>query len=521
MAVQRRTNGVELRVLLFDEVVPDGMGQIEIYGIELDSRKIHAGDLFIAVPGVGRQEENDGRNFIEQAIAAGAAAVLCEQKVWQQEKFADSLVPILSIPNLKAKASALAGRFYGEPSQRVRVIGITGTNGKTTIAYLLAQLLNLLGSKTGLIGTLGYGLPAVGSTAAFALTPTGLTTPDPVECQRLLADLYGRGAKYVVMEVSSHGLDQHRVSGVAVRGAVFTNLSRDHLDYHGTMANYLATKRKLFTAPGLEFAVINVDDQAGSELMEQLASTVVGYSYSVADVASLRASSAHFSWLGLRADIDTPWGRAKLKSSLLGEFNLGNLLAVIGVACVNGFALADVVGAIEKLRPVPGRLEVINSAPGPLVIVDYAHTPDALAKTLAVLRSLSNQTGGGKLWCVFGCGGQRDRGKRPEMGAVAAKLADVTVVTSDNPRNEDPQNIIDDILAGASPPYKVIEDRAAAIKFAINSAKAEDIVLIAGKGHEQTQLILGKSEPFSDTEHARLALHHKPENSEDSGGGDA
>ncbi|RLA44311.1 MAG: UDP-N-acetylmuramoyl-L-alanyl-D-glutamate--2,6-diaminopimelate ligase [Gammaproteobacteria bacterium] len=512
----------ELRHLLPDEGLSDAVGHLEISGIQLDSRNIEPGDLFIAVPGAapgiaapgaGQHNNTDGRMFIIEAIAAGAVAVIAEQTGWQedwQEGIAlDCPVPVLLIAELAKNVSAIAGRFYGEPSNHVNVIGVTGTNGKTTCTQLLAQLFNHLDVPAGVIGTLGYGM-ADAELSSLEMTATGLTTPDAVLGQQILADMYARGAGYVAMEVSSHGLDQGRINGIRMRGAVFTNLSRDHLDYHGAMADYFSSKKKLFAQPGLQFAVINVDDRAGVALTESLARHIKCYSYSVADSsASVFADAVSLSGHGLEADIVTPWGKARLRSRLIGEFNLSNLLAVIAVACATGLQLGDVVDAVAKLRPVAGRLEVVSDDSRPLVIVDYAHTPDALEKVLATLGPTTRNTAGSKLWCVFGCGGERDRGKRPEMGAVAERLADEVVVTSDNPRGEAPAKIISDILAGASRPFHSIEDRAEAIHFAIVHAAPADTVLIAGKGHEEYQITGDNRLPFVDAAQARLALRSR------------
>lgn len=334
-----------------------------------------------------------------------------------------------------------------------------------------------------------------------------------------------RGVQYVAMEVSSHSLDQDRVSGIRMDGAVFTNLSRDHLDYHHTMAGYLAAKKKLFRFPGLQYAVVNVDDPAGNMLVDDMAANIRCYSYSIADsTASIHATRVDLSASGLVADVVTPWGRACLNSELIGEFNLSNLLAVIGAGCASGFELAEVVAVAGLLSAVAGRMEVISNA-GPLVVIDYAHTPDALAKALGALRSCSASEQAGKLWCVFGCGGDRDKGKRPEMAAVAVRIADEVVVTSDNPRGEAPTRIIDDMLAGVTDvdgstaaghiSLHRIEDRAEAIRFAIVNAASNDTVLIAGKGHEDYQIIQGKRLPFSDSAEARLALRGRGEEGND------
>lgn len=543
MAAQMSDSGMSLAQLLGAETLPDFMAPLRVSGLQMDSRKIKPGDLFIAVPGVGGSSaasgdqvvRSDGRAYIGRAVAAGAVAVIAEQDGWQEFASQEYSVPTWRIDGLASKVSALAGRFHGEPSHHMKVVGITGTNGKTTCSQLLAQLFSYLGEVTGVIGTLGYGVleaarqdasgrSASGSGAGLSpasLTATGLTTPDAVSSQEILAEMCSRGVQRVAMEVSSHSLDQGRVSGVHMDGAVFTNLSRDHLDYHQTMAEYLAAKQKLFQFPGLQYAVINLDDPAGRTLADGLAAPVECYSYSIVDrTASLHVTDVEWSAAGVVATIVTPWGSARLSSGLIGEFNLSNLLAVIGAGCASGFALAEVVAAAGLLSAVAGRMEVISKG-GPLVVVDYAHTPDALAKALEALRGFGGNELAGKLWCVFGCGGDRDKGKRPEMAAVAVRIADEVVVTTDNPRGEAPAVIIDDVLAGvagvhgrtvaANTSLHRIEDRAEAIRFAIVNAASNDTVLIAGKGHEDYQLIGGKRLPFSDSAQARLALRDRGE----------
>ncbi len=542
MAAQMSDSSMSLAQLLGAETLPGFMAPLKVSGLQMDSRKIRPGDLFIAVPGVGggsaasgnQAVRSDGRAYIDQAVAAGAVAVIAEQEGWQEFASREYAVPTWRISGLAGKVSALAGRFHGEPSHHMKVVGITGTNGKTTCSQLLAQLFSYLGESTGVIGTLGYGVleaatqdasdrstpRSVSGLSSTSLTATGLTTPDAVSSQQILADMYSRGVQRVAMEVSSHSLDQGRVSGIHMDGAVFTNLSRDHLDYHQTMAEYLAAKNKLFQFPGLQYAVINHDDPAGRTLADGLAASVECYPYSLVDhAASLHVTDVEWSAVGVVATIVTPWGSARLSSGLIGEFNLSNLLAVIGAGCASGFALAEVVAAAGLLSAVAGRMEVISQV-GPRVVVDYAHTPDGLAKALQALRGFAGKELAGKLWCVFGCGGDRDKGKRPEMAAVAARIADEVIVTTDNPRSEAPAAIIDDILAGVtgvhdpvavSTSLRRIDDRAEAIRFAIVNAASHDTVLIAGKGHEDYQLIKGEQLPFSDSAQARLALRGRGE----------
>jgi len=459
-------------------------------GISADSRRIGPGDIFLAFPGTA----HDGRSHIASAIHAGAAAIVWEPEGyrWQEEW----RVPHLPVAHLKARAAALAAVWFGQPSQALWMTGITGTNGKTSVAQWLAAAFSDLGRKTAAIGTLGNGFPGQLATASH-------TTPDAVSLQHLLAGFRDEGAAGVAMEVSSHGLDQGRVEGVAFDVAVFTNLSRDHLDYHGDMASYAAAKARLFQWPGLKAAVLNADDELGASLVEQLQggpTQVLSYGLKSGD---LHAENCHADRLGLRLEIVSPWGRGSLNSPLLGQFNAYNLLAVLGALLVSDVPLTDALKALEQLRPVAGRMQRVESeADAPSVIIDFAHTPDALDKVLTALKPLTT----GRLICVFGCGGGRDTGKRPLMGAAVAARADQAIVTSDNPRNEDPAQIVAGILAGMPPDQTVILDRRAAIRAAILAAAPEDIVVLAGKGHEDYQEIHGIKHPFSDLAEARLAL---------------
>ncbi len=458
-------------------------------GISADSRRIGPGDIFLAYPGAA----HDGRSHIVAAIHAGAAAVVWEPEgyAWQAEWRA----PHLPVANLKTRAAELAATWYEQPSATLWMTGVTGTNGKTSVAQWLAAAFTELNRKTAAIGTLGNGFPGQLAVASH-------TTPDPVSLQHLLADYRANGAAGVAMEVSSHGLDQGRVDGVAFDVAVFTNLSRDHLDYHGDMASYAAAKARLFQWPGLQAAVINADDALGATLIEQRGSAarVLGYGLMSGE---LRATSCRADRHGLHLAIDSPWGRGELDSPLLGEFNAYNLLAVLGALLVSNVPLAAALTALAKLQPVAGRMQrVASEATAPTVIIDFAHTPDALDKVLRALKPLTAS----RLVCVFGCGGGRDTGKRPLMGAAVAAHADVAIVTSDNPRNEDPALIVAGILAGMPPDQTVILDRRAAINAAILNAAPADIVVLAGKGHEDYQEIHGVKHPFSDLVEARLAL---------------
>ena len=479
------------------------LASLVVSGLQLDSRKLVPGDLFIAYPGL----HSDGRHYLAQAQAAGAVAALVESENYKPTN--ETPLPVIAIENLAHKVSAIAGRFYADPSASLPLIGITGTNGKTTCTQLLAQLFALLGKPAGVIGTLGYGLLA--ADANSTLVNTGLTTPDAVSVQRILAELLDDGAAVVAMEVSSHSLDQGRVAGLHFSTAVFTNLTQDHLDYHQTMAAYQQAKAQLFNAPGLQNAIVNSDDLAGRTIITELAasSEVSCYAYSRSQKeADIYVAELTFGSQGICAQLVTPWGQGELRSALQGEFNLSNLLAVIGAACVEGHALPAVLAAVAQLKSVPGRLEVVDAQALPVVVVDYAHTADALEKALTALRPACQ----GRLWCVFGCGGDRDQGKRPVMGAIASELADQLVITSDNPRSEDAQAIIDAVLEGVpgdsnktSEPQAFV-DRRTAIRFAVSNAAEQDVVLIAGKGHEDYQLIKDQRLPFNDVGEARLAL---------------
>ncbi|HWQ95154.1 MAG TPA: UDP-N-acetylmuramoyl-L-alanyl-D-glutamate--2,6-diaminopimelate ligase, partial [Gammaproteobacteria bacterium] len=487
------------------------------------------GDLFLAQQGGARH----GAEFIEDAVHAGAVAVAVESNA---TALTAHTVPIYNIAGLGQKIGPIAARFYGHPSHDFTVIGVTGTNGKTSVTHFLAQALS---SPCGVVGTLGNGI--------YGQLETGShTTPDAVTLQALLAQLHERGATNVVMEVSSHGLEQGRVNGVEFDIAVFTNLSRDHLDYHPDMTAYGAAKRRLFQMPGLRHAVINSDDDYGRELLSMLPKGVqplaFGLSaYGVASVVQVRGMNLRLHSQGLSLDVESPWGSGRLESALWGRFNASNLLAALAVLLTMGVPLADALQRLSRVSPVPGRMELIaGRADLPTVIVDYAHSPDALQQALAAVREHTGDgqgrpsvagtgrpgatdvhgstnvaggrtpgaTTGRRVWCVFGCGGGRDRGKRPLMGAIAERYADFVVVTDDNPRHEDPVGIVAEILGGMTNPYAVYvrRDRAEALAFAIRHAGAADIILVAGKGHEDYQLIGAEKIPFSDREQVAKLL---------------
>lgn len=470
---------------------------LEISGLSLDSREVQPGDLFFAVKGALA----DGRDYITTAIANGAAAVIadCDEQ-WSQHTTVNN-VPVIVIDQLARKISAIAASFYDRPSEKIPVIGVTGTNGKTSCAHLMMQLMQQLNRHCGVIGTLGVGVNG-------ALEEGVNTTPDAITLQKTIADWLAEGVDSVVMEVSSHGLEQGRVAALKFDHAVFTNLTRDHLDYHGSMQAYAAAKQRLFQMPGLTSAVINADDDYAATLMQSVPEGVDCFTYSC-DPASAKlehidvwVEQIAFREAGISALLKSPWGEFQLDSSLLGAFNLSNLLAVFIVAVREGFNPEQVIAAIPALKTVPGRMERVASDEDVVAVVDYAHTPDALEKALTAMRQHTQ----GDLWCVFGCGGDRDSGKRPQMGAIAQRYADQVVVTSDNPRHEDAAQIINEILGGIDRPTLVEEDRARAIEFAIASAKAGDSILVAGKGHEPYQQVGDQRIPFSDIQQVRLAL---------------
>jgi len=481
--------------LQFDFKLLDAL-PVKVTNLANDSRQVQAGDTFLAYPG----ERIDGRTYIPQAIVNGANAVLWESRgqfVW------DPAWPVanLPVPNLREKTGVLAAEVYGQPSRKLCVIGITGTNGKTSCSHWLAQALSQAGRPAAIIGTLGNGFPE-------HLEPSPNTTPDPIVLQRGLKRYLNEGAHCVAMEVSSHALDQGRVNGVHFEVSLFTNLTREHLDYHGDMSRYAAAKSMLFTWPELQHAVLNGDDSYARELRQQAERkgvTVTSYGFETGDV---RGSNLQVGPHGLAFDVSSAWGEARIESGVLGRFNAHNLLAVLTTLLVGGVKFEQAIISVQHVRPVPGRMQQIRTPGKPLVVVDYAHTPDALEKVLITLREIvgESKASEAQLICVFGCGGQRDKGKRALMGDAASRLADAVVVTSDNPRNEDPRFIIDDIVSGMGVNYHILEDRAAAIGHAIRQAQPKDVVLIAGKGHEDYQEIKGVRLPFSDIEVAARAL---------------
>lgn len=459
--------------------------------LTLDSRNVRAGDLFLAVPGA----KFDGRAHIADALQRGAAAVAYEVEGATVLPLTEA--PLIPVKGLAAQLSDIAGRFYGDPSRQLNLVGVTGTNGKTSVTQLVAQALDLLGQRCGLVGTLGTGF--------HGALQSGLhTTPNPIAVQATLADLKNAGAKAVAMEVSSHGLDQGRVAALAFDVAVLTNLSRDHLDYHGSMEAYGAAKAKLFGWTDLRCRVINLDDDFGRQLAaDKHESRLI--TYSLEDSAAyLYCREARFDDDGVRATLVTPQGEHHLRSCLLGRFNLSNVLAAVGALLGLEYALDEILAVLPKLEGPAGRMQRLGGGTQPLVVVDYAHTPDALEKVLLALRPHAK----GRLLCLFGCGGDRDRGKRPLMAEVVERLADGVLVTDDNPRTEDPAQIFDDIRAGFSAAQKVefMAGRGLAIARLIASASADDVVVLAGKGHEDYQEINGQRHDFSDLAEADKAL---------------
>lgn len=486
--------------------------------VSADSRQIQSGDIFFAYPVGHGNALRDGRQFINAALERGAAAVVFDP-AGPGAHYADH-PKCIAVENLAEKAGELSAQWYGYPSKQLKAIGVTGTNGKTSITQWLAQALDEPNHRTAVLGTLGAGFPD-------SLIQTGYTTPDAPKLQTQFKELLNAGAKQAVIEVSSHALHQNRVAGTQLNCAVFTNLTQDHLDYHGSIANYGEAKVKLFTLAGLEHAIINLDDAFGREIVIKLLakgdikvwaytidqSALQGFDKFGARLQRIYAKDSIFSGAGYDSLFTYEGiGSNSLHIPVLGEFNLSNALAVWAVLLSQGLSCDEASKRVSQLRPVLGRMELIQvgkqqNSESFLAVVDYAHTPDALQKTLQALAPIAEQRDG-KIWCVFGCGGDRDAGKRAQMGAVAQQYADYIIITSDNSRSEEPQAIIEMIRSGISQEYlnvQMIIDRAAAITAAVRNAASQDIVLVAGKGHETTQEINGKKFDFSDQEHIRLA----------------
>ena len=467
--------------------------------LRTDHRRVQPGDAFLAWPG----HAHDARRFVAAALQAGAAACLVDDHHLGSFGFDDAR--IAAVTRLKDLAGPIAHRVLGRPSERLRVVATTGTNGKTSTTWWTAQGLGHLGRRCAIVGTLGAGAAAEG-----ALDGTGLTTPDPVRLQQALHDFVAQGFEACALEASSIGLKEHRLAGTHIEVALFTNLTLDHLDYHGNMAEYWRAKRALFAWPGLKAAVLNIDDAHGAELAQSLQHAPLDlWTCSTDRPARLQASGLHHGHGGLGFQVHEGGRVLPVRTAVIGDFNASNLLLVIGALRALGLPLDEAVRAVESVGPVPGRMQRVRlDAPGlPEVVVDYAHSPDALDKVLQTLRPVA-QARGGRLWCVFGCGGNRDAAKRPMMGAIAARLADRVVLTSDNPRDESPAFILSQVLAGITghDQVDVIEDRHAAIAHAVAQAAPADVLLLAGKGHESTQEIAGHKRPFSDADEARAAL---------------
>ena len=505
MNSQIQKNSIGLAALLEGfvdkQAIDEKFEDIIINGLRLDSRLIKEGYLFLAIKG----DSVNGMDFINSAIEKGAVAVLWDANAevdairlnWRNNNSGKE-IPIIAVDNLQQVYGDIASRFYNEPSKHIPVCGVTGTNGKTSCADFIAQMMSVE-TSCGLMGTLGKGVYP-------DLTETGYTTPDAITCQNWLADIYAVSAKFAVMEVSSHALIQGRVNGIAFNSAVFTNLTRDHLDFHGDMQSYAEAKTKLFKMPGLKNAIINSDDEAGRAIIASLDKNIhcVSYGLNKAYSPDVLGANVKLDQHGLSMQVTTPWGDGCIEAPVIGEFNASNLLAVLSVMLVQGIPFNESLQRLKSIKSVAGRMQKFGGDSSPLVIVDFAHTPDALEQALTSLRQHTQNN----LWCVFGCGGDRDKGKRALMGRIAEEKADFIVLTNDNPRTEKPELIIKDIQSGIHNEDNVTieQDRQAAIHFAIKQAKAGDVVLVAGKGHENYQLIGNKKYPFDDAEEVQHQL---------------
>lgn len=455
----------------------------DILGITNDSRAVKEGFAFIAYPGAA----TDGRRYIQQALALGARAIIYEPESIPDDLSLPCDRPCIALPGLASQLGLLASRFYGEPGKTLRITGVTGTNGKTTIAYQLAQAHSLLHSKTAYIGTIGQGF-------SDSLQALDNTTPDALRLQALFHDFKSQGATQVCMEVSSHALCQNRVDGVEFKQAIFTNLSHDHLDYHETMQAYAEAKARLFATPNLEWAIVNADDPASATMIAAKTPTARLVRYGFQPEAHVVVKNWSSDLEGTQLALESPWGACEFSIRALGYFNIYNALAIFTSLMVSGYKLAEVASVMTQLRSAPGRMEIVHEKP--YVLVDYAHTPDALENVLATLDRVKKA----RLIVVFGCGGDRDRSKRPLMGRAASQYADRVIITSDNPRSEDPLAIIEEIARGVTQDEHCIKlvDRKEAIHKALALATEDDIVLIAGKGHEDYQQIGREKISFSD-----------------------
>ena len=505
-AMSNNDQGIKLKDLLADYVSINCLPDMVITGIQLDSRKIRPGNVFVALAG----DKGHGLAYAQEALKNGAVAILCERKFDQQcqQILTQLLTRVICIPvnDLDVRLGDIASCFYGDPSSDMFVVGITGTDGKTSVANFIAQALDDANDRCAIIGTIGNGLLG-------ELTVSTHTTPDVIRVHELFSEYRSMSVSQVAMEVSSHGLDQGRVNAVKFNVAVLTNLGRDHLDYHGDLESYKNAKKKLFLKEGLSAAVINLDDEYGCQLALELNDEidVWGYTANVINDSRLsglknilRATDVEVGSRGLTIHVESNHGSAKVQSALLGEFNVSNVLATLAVLLIKGVEFDDAIQRLHQLKTVPGRVEAIRLEGRPLVVVDYAHTPQALESVLKTLRTICSA----RLYCVFGCGGDRDSGKRPLMAAAAEQYADEIILTDDNPRTENSDEIIEQIMCGFKDESRVlvIKDRARAIAHAIKAACAEDIILLAGKGHENYQLIGKDKVPFSDMQMARECM---------------
>lgn len=493
----------KLSDLLQGIVKIDASLECRVTGLALDSREVNKGNIFFACIG----EHADGRKFIDAAIEKGAVAVISDSTAAKaratSKQYKNKEIPIIRVPDLKQQVSEIAARFYNRPSKDLMVIAVTGTNGKTSCCHFIAQALTAMGKKVGVLGTVGNGLWGQHKESQ-------LTTPDPIALQQLLAEFKVQNATHVIMEASSHGIVQGRMNAIECDIAIFTNLTREHLDYHGSMEAYGNAKRKLFENPYLKYAVINIDDEFGRQLSETLQLKMQLFAYSASGrlsekpVKLTRAHQVHVNIEGITASIYSPWGDGVLHTQLIGRFNLSNLLAVLTTLGILGFSIQETINLLADTKGVPGRMELFGGKGKPYVIVDYAHTPDALRQVLTSLKEYLD----GELWCIFGCGGDRDQGKRAQMGQISETLADRVIITDDNPRHEQPQDIVADILQGMSrPEFAVVEhDRRRAISHGINCAQPGDIVLISGKGHESYQQYGDNKNPFNDELEVQMVL---------------
>lgn len=507
-------NAKKIRNLFPDESLDDSILDLVVTGVVSDSRKVRPQKLFLGLSSPNYRSDY----FINEAIESGASVIAidsgdnCIPPTWIRPASIDGAIdentpaiPLIYISHLREKVSAIAGHFYNNPSRDMYLVGVTGTNGKSSCVALMSELWALLGDQSAIIGTLGYG-------AADSLTETGMTTPDPIECQRILAQFNDDKISHVSMEVSSHGIDQHRVSALNFSVTVLTNITRDHLDYHDTFEKYSQVKASFLEAGSHDYSVINIDDICCQKIVGLIENTKKVITYSIPNrEATVHVTECTYTAYGITARVATPWGTGVIRSRLIGEFNLSNLLAVISVVCLSGKPLQKVLRELTKISAIPGRMQnvIIDSTRGAdiNVYVDFAHTPDALEKVISALRQYAS----GELWVVFGCGGDRDVGKRDPMGRIVSMLADQAIITSDNPRGENPLDISKEIEKGMQfgAQYKTIIDRKEAIEYAIALASPGDSILIAGKGHESYQEVHGIKAAFDDYSIAKSCLESR------------